>query len=52
MLLQMIRLDQIMGKWKDCVLSSRIKWQKNESYYVLADASDIHDVIEKLESSE
>ncbi len=40
-----------MGKWQDCDVPKRIKWQKNESYFVLADASDIDDVIEKLEAN-
>ncbi len=50
-LLHMIKFDQIMGKWQDCDVPKRIKWQKNESYFVLADASDIDDVIEKLEAN-
>ena len=50
-LLHMIKFDQIMGKWQDCDVPKHIKWQKNESYFVLADASDIDDVIEKLEAN-
>ena len=52
-LLHMIKFDQIMGKWQDCDVSKHIKWQKNEGYFVLANASDsdIDDVMEKLEAN-
>ena len=52
-LLHMFKFDQIMGKWQDCDVSKHIKWQKNEGYFVLANASDsdIDDVMEKLEAN-
>ena len=52
-LLHMIKFDQIMGKWQDCDVSKHIKWQKNEGYFGLANASDsdIDDVMEKLEAN-
>jgi hypothetical protein len=47
-LLRMIRFDHIRGAWEDNDPSLRIKWKQMRSYFVLADASDISDVVEKL----
>lgn len=50
-LLQMIKFYQIMVKLQECDVSKCIKGQKNESYFVLTDDSDINDAIQKLEAN-
>jgi hypothetical protein len=47
-LLQMITYDHFKQKWQVCDPSDGTKWTKTESYYVLVDAGDIHDVVGKL----
>jgi hypothetical protein len=47
-LLRMMRFDHIRGAWEDTDPSLGIKWMQNRSYFVLADASDISEVVEKL----
>ena len=47
-LLQMITYDHFKQKWRVCDPSEGTKWAETESYYVLVDAEDIHDVVGKL----
>ncbi len=47
-LLQMISYDHFKQKWRVCDPSDGTKWTKTESYYVLVDAGDIHDVVGRL----
>jgi hypothetical protein len=47
-LLRMMSFDHIRGAWEDTDPSLGIKWIQNQSYFVLADASDISEVVEKL----
>jgi hypothetical protein len=47
-LLRMMRFDHIRGAWEDNDPSLGIKWMQKRSYFVLADASDISEVVEKL----
>ncbi len=47
-LLQMITYDHFKQKWQVCDPSDGTKWTKTESYYVLVDAGDIHDVVGRL----
>lgn len=47
-LLQMITYDHFKQKWRVCDPSDGTKWTKTESYYVLVDAGDIHDVVGRL----
>ena len=48
-LLQMISYDNFKDKWRVCDPSADgTKWKKTESYYVLVDAGDIHDVVGSL----
>ena len=47
-LLQMITYDHFKQKWRVCDPSEGTKWAKTESYYVLVDTGDIHEVVGKL----
>ena len=44
----MITYDHFKQKWQVCDPSDGTKWTKTESYYVLVDAGDIHDVVGRL----